>query len=579
MATNPSIRKRVALSLFFFTLISWPLSTYAVDPFAAQPYSPSRVSRLDGVWIAPHGSDVSGNGTPEEPFYTPAHAALFGNTVLAVPGRYTEFGTITRGGTPGRPLLIRPATEGAVAFALQDASQPATIAVSHVKLEGLTIHGRELETPGTCLRIEGPQEDLTITHSRIDHCRTGLHAGTASLAHLTLTDSSFSDIQDQALNCGQATCSHHRLNRVRFEHLGYDATTGTAQILYSASSRDVRFRDVLLRDIRGDGAYFLGPAASIANSQFIQIEGTALTLERGGYLAKTDIAALGTGLAAGIGDGLVIERSLLRSLQTSSTPFMVLDHDTSTPSSTLLLAYSRIEVPQPSLVLGAQRSRHTITWNGIVLWFTNPEPRIVLPGERSVAVTNIEQEPAITREDDSQLFFGEAEPAELFSPLFRGGETTYNQDQSRTITAGSELRGETSGQSYVLGQDDRVHFLVRESQRSTWYPYGSVNLLKEERLEDLVRGDDMTEPPGTLLKIPERPQVYLVTAPNILRWITTETLASTYAGPRWASTIMIIPREELTQYEEGDPITHEAQLEDADVLRQVPDPGDLFQRE
>lgn len=569
---------RIAWRVLLLVLVCWPLSTRAADPFAAQPYTPSHVSDRDGVWIAPNGSDVTGNGTRANPFYTPAKAALFGHTVLALPGRYTEFGVLTRSGTPREPLLIRPSVAGTVAFALQDALQPAVIAASHVRIEGITIHGRELEAPGTCLRIEGSQEDISLAATRIDHCSIGLDAGSTSLSHLTITDSSFSDTRNRAIDCGQAICSHHRFTRVRFEHLGYSSTSSSAQILYSAESRDVRWRDVQLRDIQGDGAHFIGPAPSIANSQFIQIEGTALTMERGGYVTKTDIAALTTGLAAKIGDGLVIERSLLRSLSPSSTPFTVLASDVSAPSSTLLLAYSRFVVPGKQFVLGATKSNHAITWNGIVAWFIDPEPHLALPGGRSIPVGDVQNERVVTREDDSQLFFGEAEPAELFSPIFVGGQTTYNQDGSRTITAGSELRGETSGQSYILGQDDRVHFIVRESQRTAWYPYGSVNILKEERLEDLIRGDDMTEPPGTLIKIPQRPQVYVVTAPNFIRWIANEALAYAFAGPRWASTIVTIPREEITQYEEGDPITNEAHFEESDLLRQVPDPGDLFQK-
>lgn len=570
---------RTVWRVLLLVLVCWPLSTRAADPFAAQPYTPSRVSDRDGVWIAPNGSDGTGNGTRANPFYTPAKAALFGHTVLALPGRYTEFGVLTQGGTPREPLLIRPSVAGTVAFALQDALQPAVIAASHVRLEGITIHGRELDTTGTCLRIDGTREDITLANIRIDHCRVGLDAGTRALTHLAIIDSSFSDIREHAINCGQATCSHHRFTRVRFEHLGYDSTTSTAQILYSVTSRDSRWRDVQLRDILSDGARFIGPAPSIANSQFIQIEGTALTLEQGGYIAKTDIAALNIGLAANIGEGLVIERSLLRSLNTSSTPFTVLANDESSPSSTLLLAYSRFEVPKKQFTLGAKKSNHAIIWNGLVVWFSDADPELALPGDRRIPVSNVAKEPSITREDDSQLFFGDAEPAELFSPLFVGGHTTYNQDGSRTITAGSELRGETSGQSYILGQDDRVHFLVRESQRTAWYPYGSVNMLKEERLEDLIRGDDMTEPPGTLLKIPQRPQVYVVTAPNFIRWIANEALAYAFAGPRWASTIVTIPREEITQYEESDPITNEAQFEESDILRQVPDPGDLFQKD
>lgn len=570
---------RTAWGALLLILCSVPTPALAVQELGSLRVTASVPAAELATWIAPHGSDTTGNGTERRPFYTPGRAAQLGRPILALPGRYTEFGTITQGGTARTPLVLRPATTGTVVFALQDAAQPATIAASHVELRDITLHGRELATPGTCLRVAGNVEDLSLTRTRVDHCRVGLDAGSTALTHFTLEDSSMSDIQERAIDCGRATCSHHRLTRVVFEHLGHDTASTTAKILYSAASRDSRWRDVTVRDSIGDGVRFDGPAPSIANSQFIQIDGTALTLGRGGYITKTDIAALQTGLAAQIGDGLVIERSLLRRLSTSSTPFLVLPSDQSSPTSSLVFAYSRLEVSNETLALGGPRSRHAVVWNGLVAWFHHPSPVLLLPGGQRVSVEDSDRANGITHEDDSQLFFGEASQAELFSPLFAGGETTHNADGSRTITAGSELRGETSGQSYILGQDDRIHFLVRESQREAWYPYGSANILKEERLEDLIRGDDMTEPPGTLIKIPERPQVYVVTAPNILRWIMNEALARAFAGPRWAQRITTIPREEMTQYEEGDPITKEADFEASDVLRQVPDPGDLFQKE
>lgn len=528
------------------------------------------------AWVAPSGSDLTGDGSSAHPFLTPARAAETGRTVILSPGRYGQFGRITQGGTARNPLVIRPAHgDDRVIFALQDAQQPAEIAASHVRLEGFTITGAELVTPGDCLVLKTDVQDLALKNLTFDHCKTAINSNGQRweygvISHTIVRDSA------SALQCTGA-CLTQRWDRLRIEHVGHGTTSSSALFL-SASSTNLRARDLVVRDIEGDGLRIEGGRPSIANSLFSQISGTAIFLADGGFVGKTEVAASGRGLIAHVGPDLVVERSLLYKLTPEAIPFAIDEQDTSGASSTLLLAFTRIEAPTSSLRLAGTNSKHQVTWTGNVFWFTEEREPVLLPHKKIVAAETLLEEQTIRQEDQTLVFFTPPARGDLFSPIFSGGTVTLNEGGSRTITAGSQIRGNEREPSYVLGQNNRVHLLEGLTRVLRWYPYPvEITTIGDSAFSDLLRGGDMTEPPGTLVKAKTRPHVYLITAPNHLRWLANETIAAAYAGPRWARSIVELPNSEMTKYEEDEPILSTHAFAEADVLRQVPDPGDLFE--
>ncbi len=528
------------------------------------------------TWVAPNGSDAAGDGSSERPFLTPGHAAQLGRTVVLKNGRYGQFGRISRGGTAHDPLVIRPENSGErVVFALQDAQQPAEIAASHVRLEGFAITGEELVTAGDCVRLAGDVQDLEFAYLRLDHCRTALNGNGhrweyGTISHTTIRDSG------SAVQCTGA-CLTQRWNRLRIEQIG-DGSASSSALFLSASSTNLRVRDLSLRDVEGDGLRVEGGRPSISNSFFSQISGTALSLAEGGFVGKTEIATKGRGLIAHVGPDLVVERSLFYKLTPDATPFAIDERDASSPSSTLLIAYTRIETATSSLRLAGPKSRHHVSWTGDVFWFADERQPVFLPNARTVAAETVHDDGTIEQDEDSLFFFSPAAPGDLFSPVFSGGTVTRNDNGSRTITAGTQIRATEEDPVYVLGQNNRVHLLEGLGRTLRWYPYPvDVTVIGTSALNDLLRGGDLTEPPGTLIKAKTRPHVYLVTAPNHLRWLANETIAEAYAGPRWARSIVTLPNSEMTKYSEDAPILSTHAFAEADVLRQVPDPGDLFE--
>lgn len=557
------------------TALTLPIHAFAEEAIAPRAYLPASIPE-DAIWVAPNGSDVSGDGSRAHPFRTPGRASQVPAVkhIALLPGMYREFGIIHQGGTSASPLLIAASSPTDTAILLQDAAQPAEIRASHIRLEGLTLSGRELETPGACLRLGDDVTDFDLTAIRFERCGTGVDVGVYAWNHAYLQDVTFVETQHTAFDCGHGSCQNHHLNRVRIEG---GASTEGAGATYGERSRQVFWRDVVVRQGLGDGARFIGPKPSIANSVFEALEGTSLFLERGGYLARTRITTPTKGLFARVGTDLTLERTLVHGTEPEAEPFHVLP--SKQRGGELLIAYSRIHEPNTILTLGNPQDQHTVTLQDSVLWMPSPDSTVSLPRQNTTAFAHLHSTSAINRINELLLQVGEPHRDDLFSPLFIGGRTMHHPNGSRSITSGSQIRGTLEGEIYVLGEEVDAHLLQDEAQRQRWYPYDTTpDTLSPEILGSLVRGDDVTEPAGTLVKTSSRPQVFVVGAPNSLHWLASETLAEAYAGPRWSTRIVTLSDDQITQYQEDLSLFTQADFESRSLLRQAVDPADLFTR-
>lgn len=71
--------------------------------------------------------------------------------------------------------------------------------------------------------------------------------------------------------------------------------------------------------------------------------------------------------------------------------------------------------------------------------------------------------------------------------------------------------------------------------------------------------------PGTLLKVPDDPAVYIVTRSRVLRPIISETAAAKHFGREWASKIKEIPASWLPQYQFGVLVVPETWFSDKEL--------------
>ena len=105
--------------------------------------------------------------------------------------------------------------------------------------------------------------------------------------------------------------------------------------------------------------------------------------------------------------------------------------------------------------------------------------------------------------------------------------------------AGDLIQAEGSDAVYYLGSDNKRYVFPNEKTYKTWYEdFSQVVLISPEQLASYQIGGNITYRPGTrLVKITSDPKTYAVEPGGVLRWITTEEVASGLYGDNWASLI------------------------------------------
>jgi hypothetical protein len=90
-------------------------------------------------------------------------------------------------------------------------------------------------------------------------------------------------------------------------------------------------------------------------------------------------------------------------------------------------------------------------------------------------------------------------------------------------------------------------------------------------------GGNMTYRPGArLVKITTDPRVYAVSRYGVLRWVTSESLASSLYGPRWAQLVDDIPDVFFVNYTIGAPIMTSSDFNPSAEYNAVSNPGDTI---
>ena len=123
-------------------------------------------------------------------------------------------------------------------------------------------------------------------------------------------------------------------------------------------------------------------------------------------------------------------------------------------------------------------------------------------------------------------------------------------------TPSSLIKGSAST-VYYRSADNRRFVFPNASIFASWYTASSTIMqAKDEDLSTLPLGGNVTYRPGVkLVKITTDPKVYAVSRYGILRWITTEQLATDLYGANWNKNVADIPDTFFINYTVGAPIT------------------------
>jgi hypothetical protein len=162
-------------------------------------------------------------------------------------------------------------------------------------------------------------------------------------------------------------------------------------------------------------------------------------------------------------------------------------------------------------------------------------------------------------------------PAPVVDPTVHGSYTaTLARDNNPTIaddkrltpvsdalcTAGSLIKGSMPA-VYYCGADGKRYVFVNDKAFFSWFTdFSGVQTVSDETLASITIGGNITYRPGAkMVKIVSDPKVYAVARGGVLRWVSTEALASSLYGSTWNTMIDDVADSFFVNYTIGDPIS------------------------
>lgn len=138
-------------------------------------------------------------------------------------------------------------------------------------------------------------------------------------------------------------------------------------------------------------------------------------------------------------------------------------------------------------------------------------------------------------------------------------EDTYNFYTPDQDMGAELMKSEESSAVYAILDDGKRHAFPNEAVYRSWFrdDFSTVTTISADELSDFMLGSNVTFHPGTLLKIPSIPKVYLVSDENELQWITDEATAQSLFGEMWATQVHDLSESLFANYGSGDSITIE----------------------
>ncbi len=123
---------------------------------------------------------------------------------------------------------------------------------------------------------------------------------------------------------------------------------------------------------------------------------------------------------------------------------------------------------------------------------------------------------------------------------------------TNAATAGQLIKA-SSPSVYYLAQDGKRYTFPTEKTYLSWYSnFDGVQTISDTELASYALGGNVTYKPGTrLVKVTTDPKVYAIGQGGQLRWIQSESLATSLYGSNWATQIDDIPDAFFVNYKVG----------------------------
>lgn len=126
-------------------------------------------------------------------------------------------------------------------------------------------------------------------------------------------------------------------------------------------------------------------------------------------------------------------------------------------------------------------------------------------------------------------------------------------DNNASLTGA--LKRSTSNSAVYLIKDNKRYVFPNYGIFTSWFnDFSSVGIISDSEMASYRLAGNIIFKPGTLIKIPTNPKVYVVERNNIIRWVTSEEIAIKHFGVGWAKKVKDVGVSEFTNYVEGEEI-------------------------
>jgi len=139
------------------------------------------------------------------------------------------------------------------------------------------------------------------------------------------------------------------------------------------------------------------------------------------------------------------------------------------------------------------------------------------------------------------------------------------------LRSGDLIRGETHTAVYYLGEDGFRYVFPSSTVYFSWYAnFDTVQWISDVDLSTIQIGGNVTYKPGsTLGKIDTDPKTYAIDEGGVLRWVTSEAVASSLYGSNWNTKVVDIPDAFFSNYDRGSDIEEANDYNVQQVLAKV----------
>ncbi|MFZ5365212.1 MAG: Ig-like domain-containing protein [Patescibacteria group bacterium] len=129
-----------------------------------------------------------------------------------------------------------------------------------------------------------------------------------------------------------------------------------------------------------------------------------------------------------------------------------------------------------------------------------------------------------------------------------------------TISSGAELAGRLVKSTelstvYLLDEDNIRHAFPNENIYRSWFDdFSRVEVLSAQEIAAYPLSSNVKYKPGSMIKMPSVPRVYMVDQDHNLRWLENQNIAFMLFSSKWASRIDDMSEAFFSDYREGETI-------------------------